>query len=881
LLEVIAEKTGYPTEMLELDMALDADLGIDSIKRVEILSALQERLPDAPAVKPEHLGTLHTLRHIAAFLAGADGPASGGREPPVEAPRAITPHQETNGAPPRPTASPSLDRSVLRTVPLPGARPAVRLAAGAEVWITSDDPDLARAVEQRLTALGHRPRLVKCADLPALPRPAVLGGLVVLAPTAPCGDDLLRAALFALQHVAAPLRQAGRSGGAVFATVSRLDGAFGLANIDPLREPIDGGLAGLAKTAGHEWPEVACKAIDLGRDFASVEAAAAVCDELFRAGPAEVGLTAGGNVALERIAGHPTTGSSAPLQPGDVVIISGGARGVTAEAALALARELRPTLVLLGRSSEPQPEPDWLAELATEADIKRELGARTGASVKEIGERYREVMAQREVRQNLARIAATGARTVYRSVDVRNAAAVARLLDEVRRELGPVRGIVHGAGVLADARIEDKTPEQFQRVYQTKVAGLRALLAAVGPDELRALVLFSSSTARFGRAGQVDYAIANEVLNKIAQQQAAARPNCRVVSFNWGPWEGGMVTPALRKVFESEGIGLIPLDAGAQLLLAELRSPPTGAVEVVVLAGAGKPPGPPLPPSLPLAFERVLDLADHPVLEAHVFDGRPVLPMALVLEWLAHAALHQAPGLAFHGCDELRILHGVILDEPVTVRVSAGKPTKRDGLFVVPAEVRSTRPDGREVLHARAEVVLANELPPAPPARAVPVLPPCPLTPHDVYERGLLFHGPEMQCIDSIDGCGEGGIVGTIRAAPPPEEWLRRPLRHRWITDPLVVDGAFQLLILWSQQMRQAPALPCYARRYRQWRRAFPPSGARVLVEVTRATELLATADIDFQDAGGLVARMEGHECTSGPGLARAYARNRLEVAVR
>ena len=72
LLEVIAEKTGYPAEMLELDMALDADLGIDSIKRVEILSALQERLPDAPQVKPEHLGTLHNLRHIAAFLAGAD-----------------------------------------------------------------------------------------------------------------------------------------------------------------------------------------------------------------------------------------------------------------------------------------------------------------------------------------------------------------------------------------------------------------------------------------------------------------------------------------------------------------------------------------------------------------------------------------------------------------------------------------------------------------------------------------------------------------------------------------------------------------------------------------------------------------------------------------
>ena len=68
LLEVVADKTGYPVEMLELDMRLDSDLGIDSIKRVEILSALQARLPAAPVVKPEDLGRLQTLRQIVAFL---------------------------------------------------------------------------------------------------------------------------------------------------------------------------------------------------------------------------------------------------------------------------------------------------------------------------------------------------------------------------------------------------------------------------------------------------------------------------------------------------------------------------------------------------------------------------------------------------------------------------------------------------------------------------------------------------------------------------------------------------------------------------------------------------------------------------------------------
>lgn len=71
LLNVVAEKTGYPVEMLGLDMSLDADLGIDSIKRVEILAALQERLPHAPTVPPDRLGSLRTLRDVVEVLAGA------------------------------------------------------------------------------------------------------------------------------------------------------------------------------------------------------------------------------------------------------------------------------------------------------------------------------------------------------------------------------------------------------------------------------------------------------------------------------------------------------------------------------------------------------------------------------------------------------------------------------------------------------------------------------------------------------------------------------------------------------------------------------------------------------------------------------------------
>jgi acyl transferase domain-containing protein/acyl carrier protein len=582
LLGVVSEKTGYPPEMLDLDMALDADLGIDSIKRVEILAALQERLPEAPAVKPEHLGTLHTLRHVVDFLAGGGlPPASRERQRP-EAPVADAP------------GSPALERSILRSIPLDplATREAVHLAAGAEVWLTNDDADLSLAIENHLRARGFMPRCVPCAALSRLEPPALLGGLVLLAPPAEVKDAFLADALRGLRRAASSLRAAGHQGGALLVAVSRLDGAFGLVEIDPDREPVDGGLAGLIKTAACEWPKVHCKALDLAGDLANVDAnAAAVIEEMFLAGPVEVGLAPMGRCTLKQLV-RPLS-STVPgrlFAADDVIVLSGGARGVTAEVAVKLARAFRPTLVLLGRTPEPGPEPDWLVPLGTEAEIKRELGLRANgnASLKVIGEQYRQVAAQREVCRTLARIEAAGGQAVYRAADVRDPAAVAEVLAGVRRNFGPIRGLVHGAGVLADARIEDKTDEQFRHVYATKVCGLRHLLGALDPEALKALVLFSSSTARFGRVGQVDYAIANEVLNKLAHRYAARLPRCRVVSVNWGPWDGGMVSGGLKQLFEREGVGLIPPDAGAAFLVQELRAN-DDAVEVVALASPPSP----------------------------------------------------------------------------------------------------------------------------------------------------------------------------------------------------------------------------------------------------------------------------------------------------
>jgi len=877
LLQVVAEKTGYPAEMLELDMELDSDLGIDSIKRVEIFSAIQERLPEAPTLQAEQLGTLRSLRHVVEFLS-SNAPATGKATQPVAPATKVVEVPIVQETP--------LHRYVLATEPLSGERPLVALASDGEIWVTEDGTGLAANVARRLDVLGYRARLIgKDPMSPA--RPARLAGLVIVAPPTESNDAFLAQAFALLQGAGPALRQTAKAGGALLATVARLDGAFGLTS--GTGNILSGGLAGMTKTAAHEWPEVQCKALDLAADWGVADdAVLELVEEILRSGPIEVGLSPRGKVNLT-LTEVPLAGTAgvAPLSKGEVVVVTGGARGVTAEVAVALAKTYAPALVVLGRSPAPGPEASWLAPLVEESAIKRALMERANGhgTPKDLAEQYRQVAANREVARNIERMQAAGSRVIYRSVDVRDAGAVQSAIAAIRTECGPIRGLVHGAGVLADRAIEDKTPEQFELVYATKVNGVRGLLQAILPQELKALVLFSSSTGRFGRKGQVDYAVANEVLNKIAQQQARRLPGCRVVSVNWGPWAGGMVTPSLQKVFEQESVGLIPLKAGADYLVRELAQVDR-AVETVVLASPLAVKAPESKPqravlsdvALVCAFERELDVESHPFLQSHVVDGHAVLPLAVIVEWLAHGAMHGNPGLAFHGVEELRVLKGVILDDaqPRSLRVLAGRATRHESIYRVPVEMRSRGRDGRDVLHARSEVLLATPLPPA--EGTVPEVAGSAYcrSPRECY-HDLLFHGPALQGIEQVERCSPLGIIALVKAAPAPSSWIRQPLRTQWLADPLALDCAFQMLILWSFDQVGHGSLPTFVGRYRQFQRSFPRDGVRIVAAVKQQGRQQVRADIAFVDrAGRVVARMDDYEAVIDASLAPCFRRNRL-----
>ncbi len=876
LLAVIAEKTGYPVEMLELGMSLDADLGIDSIKRVEILSALQEQLPAAPAIKPEHLGTLQTVEQIVEFLTTLSG---GDTSVPLLV------DGET-------AAAAGITRQLLEVVPLTSQRATYDFqeTPGKEVWISDDGSKLVDAVCQKFIAKQLIPRRIDLAKVVDMSPGVQVAGLVILAPLKGTNDSYLRDAFLAFKRLSEALNKAAISGGGFFASVSRLNGHFGLSSAGSIKDSLSGGLAGLVKTVAHEYPALHCKSIDLASELEIESTAAALVDEIFIEAPLEVGITGRGRFALElKTASLQESETAVPLAEGDLVVVSGGARGVTAEVAVALARCTKATLLLLGRSAEPQAEAAWLQGLTDEQQIKKAILAHAQTVLKpvEADREYRRICANREIRATLERVLKAGGRAIYHCADLRDAAGLRAVISACAAQYGPVKGLIHGAGVLADKLIREKTAEQFEKVYGTKISGLRNLLASVDPAQLKILVMFSSSTGRFGRIGQVDYAVANEVLNKIAQQQAQQNPDCRVVSPNWGPWDGGMVNAGLKKVFASEGIEVIDLAAGSSYLMQELSTPTGGAVEVVILGGKAEKAAILEEPSqniyISKAFDLDLSVARFPFLKSHVIGGKAVLPVAMMVEWMAHAALHNNPGLKFQGFNDLRVLSGVKLDadSSYTLELLTGKAIKSDGVHVVPVEISGVDVQGRSVAHARARILLGGKLPEAPPLAQQAPLQAWTRDPATLYTDNRLFHGRDFFGLKQVTGWSPEGIQARAIHAPSPSEWMAEPLRGSWFADPLVLDSSFQLLILWSFEQYQAGSLPVAAGRYRQYRAFSAENEVEIRASIVERTSSRAKARIEFVDAqdGSLIARIDDYETVIDGSLNQTFQRNSLAGA--
>jgi acyl transferase domain-containing protein/acyl carrier protein len=816
LISVVAERTGYPEQMLEPGMELEADLGIDSIKRVEILSGVQERAPVSLDANPAALAGLRTLGEIAAYLEGfKHDPAT---HLPAPSTASSEPDAGTATAVVEPINDTAVERQILEAVEAPatGAGMLATLPRGAAIAVAGDadgvGPELARQLAERgYAATLLRPREAPAPDVAGL---ILLHGLVAV--TEPQEALSLYGDAFAAARAAASTMQ---EGGGLLVTVTDLGGRFGLDGCEPTRAWL-GGLGALAKTAAQEWDRSGAQAIDLERGRRGpAELASVIAGELVGGGPElEVGLPADGGRWTTRL-------RSAPIPDGGrefeterpFIVATGGARGITAACLIELAARVRPRLLLLGRTRLAR-DPEWSEGATDEASLRRLLLEHVQAegaalSPRELDARVASVRRTREVRATLDALQGAGAEVRYEAVDATDSRAVARTIAAARADWGPVRGVVHGGGIVADRLIVEKTDEEFERVVATKLLGLDSLLEATREDPVERICLFSSVAGRSGNPGQADYAMANEALNKVAQAEAVRRgDSCVVKAIGWGPWRGGIVGPSLEERLMARGARLMAVDDGVRSFVAELAERSSGAVEVVVgslIGGRADRDVPPVVgiPARPRAvggegelLETLhVDLDTYPYLADHAINGAPVVPAVLALEWLARAARRRRPDLQVAAYEDVRVLRGIRLDGPAgAFEVRVMDTEDMDDRARLRLELRG--PDGGPHYSAILEMAAALPAPPAGPPDPTDLGPP---DFDDPYSGDRLFHGDAFRVIRSVEGVSAAGIAGTI-VGTAAMGWPGGP----WETDPALLDGGLQLLRLHGFHVLRVPTLP-------------------------------------------------------------------------
>lgn len=482
------------------------------------------------------------------------------------------------------------------------------------------------------------------------------------------------------------------------------------------------GAAGLAKTLHLEAPRVRTTVVDTPVSDDAVERVVAEVAATTRF--TEVHYDATGTRRIPTLRALPVRAERAEpvLDTSDVLLVTGGGKGITAECALAVALDSGTRLAIVGRSDPAEDE---------------------------------------DLAKNLRRMADRGVTVRYACADVTDAGRVRTAVAQLTAELGPVTAVLHGAGRNEPKALGDLTPADFEQTFAPKVDGLRVVLDAVGEHSLKLLVTFGSIIGRSGLRGEAHYATANEWLADLTQEVARAQPRCRVLCMEWSVWSGAGMGEKL-SVVESlarEGITPISPDQGVEMLLRLIHDPDAPVV-TVVSGRTGEIDTvrrelPPLPllrftvtplvryHGVELVTEAELNVGTDPYLRDHLLEGDLLLPAVIGMEAMCQVAAAATGWTGIPVLEDVRFLRPVVVppNGTATVRIAATVTAADTVEVAVHAEET-----GFAAEHFRARLVYRDTaIPDGPPAPADSGLPTVPLDPVADLYGSVLFQGERFQ----------------------------------------------------------------------------------------------------------------------------------------
>ncbi|XZF15892.1 SDR family NAD(P)-dependent oxidoreductase [Chitinophagaceae bacterium MMS25-I14] len=379
---------------------------------------------------------------------------------------------------------------------------------------------------------------------------------------------------------------------------SLLGGFYGRDCCEQPGLPIAGSGQGLLRSLEYEWNYILSKTIDFDLSLTAADMTKIIVNELYLgSGRLEIGYPKG-NRTIFYTSREPLETGIKPkgMIPGkrQVILATGGGRGITAETIKLLTNEYN-QYIIVGRSrlldrAEYKKYQGMSESQLRAAFIQEARAAGDALSPRAVESKIGRVLNDREIRENMAVLRRTGSYVKYVSCSVADEKAFGDLIDAIYEEFGKIDVVVHGAGVIDDYLLEDKTSTSFDKVFDTKVDSAFILYRKLKWNALRAFVLFTSTAGRYGNKGQSDYAAANELLNRFAWRIRTEWPQVLVKALNWGPWSGiGMATGVVNDQFIKKGIIPILPDEGTRFFIGELLHGNPGDVEVVLGEGTWNP----------------------------------------------------------------------------------------------------------------------------------------------------------------------------------------------------------------------------------------------------------------------------------------------------
>ncbi len=909
MLEIVNEKTGYPVEMLDLTMNLEADLGIDSIKRVEILGAMTSKFPELPEMDQNALSEMGTLAEIVEYvksLVPQDSSISRAlSEPAEEAASTVN------------DGSFSTTESVVvkKYLPRPDVLESEISVTGRNCLITDNGDKLtyntAKALQdlgwnvtvmQFPTSLIAKPsslpkgtqtvKLAKATDaelektLSTVTAAQPLNGFIHLsAKPADKGSkikfskreqSMLKMVFFTAKYLQNALTTKPLHGRNFFVTASYMDGEIGTAGHNRF-ELSQGGLNGLVKTLNLEWDEIFCRAIDLSPDTKDKQGAQILMDELFDPDLSivEVGNSAKGRMTLsgEVRAHEPVASAHDNINENSVFLVSGGAKGVTAACLMPLAKQYNCGFVLAGRAPYNGIEPEWAKGCEDEAELKRKImqvlqdeGEKPTPVI--VNKRLRAIKSDREISETLNQIAALGGKAEYISADVTDSAALKEKSAPAVAKLGKITGLIHGAGVLADKPIQKKTEADFNAVLNTKIDGLEAMLSLVKKEDLKYLALFSSAAGFYGNNGQSDYSVANEILNKTAYQFKHYYPDCHVVSFNWGPWDGGMVTPELKRYFKERNVEIIPMQEGVEIFSNELHQDRGETIQLLVGSSMRSDVDNTNTPLRTFQINTKLLLQDNPFLNDHVIGESPVLPSATALSWMSNICERLNPSYSFFECDEFQVLKGIVFDESQadSYQVDVKGISNDENISCSQVTISSKNSKGKQVWHYKANILIVKEIPEVPMYTQSDLNETETTTGETLYKNGTLFHGSLFQGIEKVVNTSMKKLTLLCNLDKIKDrEQGQFPISS---LNPFATDLMFQAMLVWVREHRHLGSLPLKFLKVVNYKLIPDHKDFYISLDVDSTSETNMTADVVIHDqSGNIYSRAFGAEVTVSPSL--------------